>query len=117
MAQKNYLLALHMYNLVDLSIKQSWFSDQRKIETLKLLFKKGSKSDLENYWLISLLLVVSKIIKKNINIQTPEYLDENDLHFKYQSGFSANFPTNSYLVQLTNFILSGKDKYFTLGWC
>ena len=85
------VLALPLYNLVNLSIKQSLFLDQCKIATLKLLFKKCSKSDPKNCRPISLLHIESKIIEKTIQIQTQEYLNKNGLLSKYQSGFRANF--------------------------
>ena len=39
-------------------------------------------------------------------------MDKNGLLYKYQSGFRTNFPMNSCLVQLTDFILRGMDKGF-----
>ena len=98
-----------------MSIKQSLFPDQCKIAKLKPLFKKGSKSDPTNYRPISLLPAVSKVIEKTIQIQTQEYLDKNDLLYKYQSGFRANFSTDSCLAQLTDFILRRMDKGFHTG--
>ena len=41
---------------------------------------------------------MSKIIDKTVHIQTQEYLDENDLLCKYQSGFRTNFSTDFCLV-------------------
>ena len=58
---------------------------------------------------------MSKIIEKTIQIQTQEYLDKNGLLYKYQSGFRANFSTDSCLVQLTNFVLRGMDEGFHIG--
>ena len=58
---------------------------------------------------------MSKIIEKNIKIQTQEYLDKNGLLYKYKSGFRANFSTESCLVQLTDFILRGMGKGFHTG--
>ena len=58
---------------------------------------------------------MSKIIEKTIQIQTQEYLDKNGLLYKYQSGFRANFSTDSCLVQLTDFVLRGMDKGFHNG--
>ena len=49
------------------------------------------------------------------HIHTQEYLDKNGLLYKYQSGFCAIFSTNSWLVQLANFILRGMDKGFHTG--
>ena len=53
-----------------------------------------------------------KIIEKTIQIQTKEYLDKNGLLSRNQSGFRANFSTDSCLVQLTDSILRGMDKGF-----
>ena len=64
------VLAVPLFNLVNLSIKQSLFHDQCKISKLSPLFKKGSRSDPKNYRGISLLPIVSKIIEKTIQIQT-----------------------------------------------
>ena len=59
------VLALPPCNLVNFSINQLLFPDQCKIAKLKLLFKKGSKSDPKNYRPISQFPVVSKIIREN----------------------------------------------------
>ena len=96
-------------------MKLSLFPYQYKITKLKPLFKKGSKSDPKNYGPISLLLVVSKIIEKTIQIQTQECSDKNDLLYYYQSGFCTSFSTDSCLAQLTDFILRGADKGFHIG--
>ena len=77
------VLALPLFNLVNLSIKQSLLFDQCNFAKVKLLFKKCSKNDPKNYRSILLLLVVSKIIEKNIHIWTQEYLDN--------VGFSLDF--------------------------
>ena len=109
------VLALPLCNLVHLSIKQPLFPDQCKIAKLKPLFKKSSKIDPKNYRPISLLPVVSKIIEKTIQIKTQEYLDKNSSLYKYQSGFGANFSTDSCLTHLTDFILREMDKGFYTG--
>ena len=74
------------------------------------LFKKGSKTDSKNYRPISLLPLISKLIEKAIHIQTQEYLDKNGLIYKFQSGFRKKFWTDSCFVQLTDYIIKGKDK-------
>ena len=109
------VLALPICNLINLSLKLSCFPDQCKIAKLKPLFKKGSKTDPKNYRPISLLPLVSKIIEKTIHLQTQDYLNRNGLLYKYQSGFRANFSTDSCLAQLTDFILKGMDKGMHTG--
>ena len=59
--------------------------------------------------------VESNIMEKTFQIQTQENLDKNGLLYKYQSGFCAKFPTNSCLVQLSDFILRGMAKGFYTG--
>ena len=54
--------------------------------------------------------LISKLIEKAIYIQTQEYLDENGLIYKFQSGFRKNFSTDSCLVQLTDHIIKDMDK-------
>ena len=80
------VLALPLCNLVDLSTKQSLFSDQCNIAKLKPLFKKGSKSDPKNYRPISLLPVVSEIIRKTTQIETL-ILDKKWLRYLYLQAF------------------------------
>ena len=109
------VLALPLCNLVNLSIKQSLFPDQCEIAKLRPLFEKISNSHPKNYRSISLLPAVSKIIGKTIQIQTQEYLNKNGLLYKYQSGFRANFSTDSCLVQLTDLILRGIEKGLHTG--
>ena len=108
------VIALPLNNLVDLSIKESLFPDQCKIAKLNSIFKKGSKMH-QNYRCISLLLVVCEITEETIQIQIQEYLDKNVLLYKYQSGFCTKFSKDSYLVQLTDFILTGMCKGFHTG--
>ena len=54
-------------------------------------------------------------LSETIQIQIQEYLDKNDLLYKYQSIFRANFSTDSCLVQLTDFILRSMGKVFHTG--
>ena len=105
------VLALPLCNLVNLSIKQSLFPDQCKINAkLKALIKKGSTCNPKSYRPISLLLVVFRILEETVQIQTQECLNKNGLFYKYQSGFCANFSTGFCLVQLTDFVLRGIDE-------
>ena len=51
-----------------------------------------------------------KIIEKLIHHQLQDYLKENGLLYKYQLGFIANFSANSFLVQITNFVLTDMNQ-------
>ena len=58
------LLAMPITQLCSLSISSRRFPDACKIAKLKPLFKKGSKTDLKNYHPISLLPLMSKVLKR-----------------------------------------------------
>ena len=63
-------------NIINFSIKLSTFPEECKIAKSKPIFKKGARTDPRNYWPISLLLLVSKIIEKSIHFQIEYYLDK-----------------------------------------
>ena len=79
-------------DMIDLSIKLFTFPDKWKISKLIPLFKKGLKTDPKNYIPISLLPLLSKLIEKEIQSQTHEYLDKHPLLYKIQSDFRKIFP-------------------------
>ena len=56
--------------IYNLSIKFSHFPKDCKVAKIKLLYKKGTKTDPNNFRPISLLPIVSKIIEKVIHDQT-----------------------------------------------
>ena len=108
-------LALPIMQLLNLSISLSTVPDKSKISKLKPLFKKGSNTDPKNYRPISLLPLVSKIFEKAIHDQTQQFLKENEILYKYQSGFRKNHSTNTCLSYLNNKILKGFDKDVVTG--
>ena len=79
------------------------------------IFKKGSKSDLNNYRPISALPIVSKLCEKIIYQQLYDYLDKNKLLNIYQSGFRSLHstmtvllePTNNWSINIDNGLLNG----------
>ena len=95
------VLAKPISQICNLSIKYSIFPSDCKIAKLKALFKKGSVTDPKNYRPISLLSLVSKIIEK-VSWSNTSFLDKNDLIYRYQSGFSQFFSTDSCLCYLNN---------------
>ena len=93
------VLALPLRNIINLSIKQSTFPEERKIAKLKTIFKKGARTDPKNYRPISLLSLVSKIIEKSIQCQIEYYLNKKKLIYMYQSGFRTNHSKDICLAQ------------------
>ena len=76
--------------------------DEWKIAKVTAIFKKGSKSDLNNYRPISAFPIVSKLCEKIIYQQLYDYLDKNKLLNAYQSGFRSLHSTMTALLETTN---------------
>ena len=103
------LLASPLTQIVNLSIVFSLFPDPCKIAKLITLFKKGSKTDPKNYRPISLLPLLSKIFEKVVHIQTENFLKNNNILYKNQSGFRPMHSTESCLTHLSDRVLEGCD--------
>ena len=97
------MLAIPIPQTCNFSIKLSHSPPEIKLAKLKLLYKKGTKTDAKNLRQISLLPIVSKISEKVIHDQTMEYLTDSDILYKYQFGKNHSTDTSlSYLI-LTGF--------------
>ena len=101
--------------ICNLSIKLSHLPKDCKEVKLKPLYKKGTKTDLKSYRPTSLQPIVSKIFEKVMHDQTMEYLTDNNILYKYQSGFHKNHSTDTSLSYLIDKILTGFDSGLLTG--
>ena len=101
--------------MCNLFIKFSHFPKDCKVAQLKPLCKKGTKTDPKILRPISLLPIVFKIIEKVIHDQTMNYLTENSILYRHQSGFRKNHSTDTSLAYLTDKILTGFDSGLLTG--
>ena len=92
--------------ICNLCIKLASFPDKYKISKIKPLYKKGLKTDRKNFRSISLLPLISKIIERIIHDRTMNLVSDNNVLYKYQSGF-RNF-TQQTLVCHTSMTKSQK---------
>ena len=107
------ILARPISQLCNLSIKLGSFPRSCKIAKVKPLFKKGSKTDPQNYRPISLPPILSKIIERIIHDQTQQFLSKNKILYRFQSGFRKNYSTC--LGHLTDKITTGFEKGLFTG--
>ena len=89
------VLAKPTTELCNLSITSGKFPDSCKIAKLKPIHKKGFLTETSNYRPISLLLLISKVIKKVIHNQTSTFLNSRNFLYNYQSGFCKIIPQTS----------------------
>ena len=101
--------------LCNLSISSGRFPDACKLEKLKPLFRKGSKTDSKNYRPISFLPLMSKELERIVHEQTWEFLDKHNILYKFQSWFRKNHSTDFCLSNLTGKTSTGFDSHLLTG--
>ena len=74
--------------ICNLSITFSHFPEDCKVAEFKPLYKKGTKTDPNNFRPISLLPIVSKTMEKAIHDQTMNFLMENNVIHNTNLGFA-----------------------------
>ena len=84
------------------SIITGIYPTEGKTARVTPVFKKGVKSDLNNYCPISVIPVVSKVFEKIVYDQLYQYLNDNKLLSSCQSGFRSLHSTLTALLEATN---------------
>jgi Notch-like protein len=90
------------------------FPDRLKYATLRPLFKKGDKDNINHYRPISILTSFSKILEKVMHIRLLKHLNDNNILVKEQYGFRTNLKTDA-IYQLTDTILKALNNNISVG--
>ena len=101
--------------LVNLTISTGLIPAEWKDARETPIFKSGARNDVNNYQLISVLSLVSKIMERAIQEQFLAFLTEHDLLLFYQSGFQKKHSTETAIVYLTDYILEHMDRQMITG--
>lgn len=99
-------LMLPLLDIINSSIKQAIVPAEMKTAIVYPKFKKGEKTQMENYRPISILPTLSKYLEKAIHIQLIDYLEKHHLISENQHGFRKGKSINSALNQLCESIAS-----------
>ena len=102
------------YNIY-LSLKTGVVPDEMKTARVIPLYKKNSKLEPGNYRPVSILDTLSKILERPVHIQLEIYSKENNLFYKFQSGFRTSLSTGTCLTYLTDYIRHGMDNGLYTG--
>ena len=81
-------------HILNLSIETSTVPATWKIAIIIPIYKSGSYDQPENYRPISVLPVLSKLLKKSIHRQLMNFLEDENLISKYQFGYRSKRSTN-----------------------
>jgi hypothetical protein len=96
--------------IYDKSLQQSKYPSNWKSAHVIAIFKKGDTSLPSNYRPISLLSCVGKLIERIVYKHVYTHLVDNNLIYKYQSGFLPKHSTVHQLLELYNSILNSLEK-------
>lgn len=101
--------------ILNLSIKQGIYPDNLKIAKVTPIFKKGDKSDPNNYRPISVLPVISSVFEKHISNCITHFLDKYDIIFHHQSGFRKQHSCQTALTRLIDTWLAAINENEIVG--
>ena len=95
------LLPFFLY-LINSSIRTSSFPENLKHARVTPVIKdpKLNSDDLTSYRLISNLPFLSKILEKTLHIQLDNYIEQQDLHAKFQSAYRKNNSCETAIIRV-----------------
>ena len=99
------VVASSLAEIFDMSIDTKQFPSEWKTAKVIPLFKRSQRSQLDNYRLISILPVVSKLIERILY-----NFDQPNLFSKHQFGFKPYHSTTTILLDCTNEWYANMDR-------
>jgi len=95
--------------IFNLSLSKGIFPQDHKVAKVTTLFKSGTRDQVENYRLISVLPIVAKMFEKEVHSQLYKYLTDNNLLHPSQYGFRRKRSTQTALIKVIDNWLSNID--------
>ena len=99
-----------LLQIINISLHTGVFPDGLKEARVFPIHISGPSEDPSNYRPISILPLVSKVIKKHVTKYLLAYLNKYKLLHEAQSGFRKHHPCQTALIELINDWLSHIDK-------
>jgi len=97
-------IALPLSHIFNLSLVSGEFPCKLKKCRVIPIFKSGNELECDNYWPISLLSSISKVLEKIVAEKLIHHLLANDLIYQQQYGFLPKRSTEQNLIQIVNYI-------------
>ena len=96
---------------MNMSFRDEVFPGKLKCGVVYAIHKGESKISCSNYWLISTLPILSKILEKLTHKIPFQYLNKFDILYKHQFGFQKGKSTEHAILDLHTKIIKSVEKY------
>ena len=93
--------------IINLCVSQGYFPSQLKTGCITPVYKKGDKSNINNYRPVCSLSPLSKIIEKIIYNRMIKFMEINHIFSNTQFGFRKKMSTETALMEFTDYIQDG----------
>ena len=109
-------IADSLCKLINFCIDKQTFPTRWKVGKVSPIYQgQGKRDDKNNYRPITVLPILSKLLKKHICDHLCDFLEENGLLHRFQSGFRKFHSTESALIRLVDQLLFDLDRNRTSG--
>ena len=97
-----HIIAPVLTHIFNISLQTGCFPEKLKIAKVLPIYKKGDKSQCENYRPISLLSIFGKIFEKLVYAKFMFFIDKYDILYNKQFGFRSGHSTYMALLEFIN---------------
>ena len=109
------VVAKPLTRIVVESLSQGTVPCEWKYAKITPLYKKGMSTDMDNYRLISVLPVVSKVLERVVHHPLHSFLNEHKLLSPFQCGFRRNHSTEFAAIAFSDYIGAAWTLVCSLG--
>ena len=106
-------ISVPLTKLFNLSLEQNIYPCLWKVAHVMPLYKKGDKSEAGNYRPVSLISCVGKAFERVIFKHVYNHIADNNLLYKYQSGFLPRHSTVHHLIEIIHQTCLALENYET----
>ena len=92
------VIGCHLSSIITCDISKIKYSEHAKTATVRPIFKTDDRKKIKNYWLVSLLNVLSKIYERFLHENLTNYVNAFLSHFF--SAYRKSYSTNHVLIHL-----------------
>lgn len=106
----NTIFCIPLCHIFNLCISQNLILDNFKVTIITPIHKKGPTTSFSNFRPISVISNIAKIFKKIIKKKLLDFLESNNLFFKYQFGFRPSKDTDQAIDNVTKTIYTALEE-------